>query len=52
MLLLTLSLFINSSADKEPHKTKFYEGIKEAIQSFGNRIVLYDKITMYLAEKP
>jgi len=37
---------------KEPHKTKFYEGIKEAIQSFGNRIVLYDKITMYLAEKP
>lgn len=37
---------------QEPYKTKFYEGIREAIQSFGNKITLYDKITMYLAKKP
>ncbi len=37
---------------KEPYKTKFYEGIKEVIRNFGNKITLYDKITMYLARKP
>ena len=37
---------------KEPDRTKFYEGIKEVILSFGNKITLYDKITMYLARKP
>jgi hypothetical protein len=37
---------------QEPYKTKFYEGIREAILSFGNKITLYDKITMYLARKP
>ena len=37
---------------QEPYKTKFYEGIREAIHSFGNKITLYDKITMYLARKP
>lgn len=37
---------------QEPYKTKFYEGIREAILSYGNKITLYDKITMYLAKKP
>ena len=37
---------------QEPYRTKFYDGIKEVIHSFGNKIVLYDNITMYLAKKP
>ena len=37
---------------QEPDRTKFYEGIREVIHSFGNKITLYDKITMYLARKP
>ena len=37
---------------QEPYKTKFYEGIREVIWSFGNKITLYDKITIYLARKP
>ncbi len=36
----------------EPYKTKFYEGIREVIRSSGDKITLYDKITMYLARKP
>jgi len=47
--------FIGTHADhitlQEPYKTKFYEGIREVIQSLGNMIRLYDKITMYLARK-
>lgn len=37
---------------KEPHKSKFYAGIKDAILSFGNNIKLYDTIVLYLARKP
>lgn len=37
---------------REPFKTNFYEGIRDVILSFGNKITLYDKITMYLARKP
>jgi len=37
---------------KEPYKSKFYSGIREAIFNSGNNITLYDKITMYLARKP
>ena len=36
---------------QEPYKTKFYDGIRAVIQSSGNKIKLYDKITMYLARK-
>lgn len=36
---------------KEPDRTRFYEGIREAIRSFDNKITLYDKITIYLARK-
>lgn len=48
--------FIGTHADhitlQEPYRTKFYEGIREAIRSCGNKITLYDNITMYLARKP
>jgi len=37
---------------QEPYRSKFFEGIREVILAFGNKIVLYDKITMYLARKP
>ena len=37
---------------QEPYKSKFYEGIREVIVNSGNKITLYDKITMYLARKP
>lgn len=37
---------------QEPYKTKFFDGIREVILDAGNRITLYDKITMYLARKP
>lgn len=37
---------------KEPNKTYFYEGIRKVILDSGNKITLYDKITMYLAKKP
>ena len=36
----------------EPERSLFYEGIKDAIYSNGNKITLYDKITMYTAKKP
>ncbi|HBL83459.1 MAG: methyltransferase [Clostridiales bacterium GWF2_38_85] len=37
---------------QEPYKTKFFEGIRDVILSFDDKITLYDKITMYLAKKP
>ncbi|MHB1483332.1 MAG: class I SAM-dependent methyltransferase [Saccharofermentanales bacterium] len=36
---------------QEPYKSKFFEGIREVIFNSGNKITLYDKITMYLARK-
>jgi len=35
----------------EPHRTRFYEGIREVIRDFGNSVTLYDNITIYLARK-
>jgi len=37
---------------KEPNKSSFYEGIRKVILDSGNKITLYDKITMNLAKKP
>lgn len=37
---------------KETNRTYFYEGIRKVILDAGNKITLYDKITMYLAKKP
>ncbi len=36
----------------EPYKTSLYDGIRNVILDAGNKITLYDKITMYLARKP
>ena len=37
---------------KEPNKSKFFEGIRNAVLRFENRIVLNDTIVLYLARKP
>jgi len=37
---------------QEPYKSQFYEGIRNAILSFGNRIILNDTIILNLARKP
>ena len=37
---------------EEPYKSKYYEGIRNAIQNAGNEIVIYDTIPLYLAQKP
>jgi ubiquinone/menaquinone biosynthesis C-methylase UbiE len=37
---------------QEPYKSKFFEGIRNAVLSFDNRIVLNDTIILYLARKP
>jgi len=36
---------------REPYKSKFYEGIRDAILQYGDKITLYDKIVLYLAKK-
>lgn len=37
---------------QEPYKSKFYNGIRDAILSYGNKITLYDTIVLYLVRKP
>ncbi|MHB1153925.1 MAG: class I SAM-dependent methyltransferase [Eubacteriales bacterium] len=37
---------------QEPYKSRFYEGIRDVILSFDNRILLNDTIVLYLARKP
>lgn len=48
--------YISTHADhitlREPYRSKFYAGIRDAIMSSGNRITLYDTIVLYLARKP
>ena len=36
---------------KEPYKTRFYDGIRKAVLSFGNKITLLDDIILYLVRK-
>ena len=36
----------------EPHKTRFFEGIRQVVLEAGGTITLYDKPVMYLARKP
>ncbi|MGL5415900.1 MAG: class I SAM-dependent methyltransferase [Clostridium sp.] len=36
---------------EEPNKSKFYEGIKEAILRAGNEITIHDTIPLYIAQK-
>lgn len=48
--------YIGTHADhitlQEPYKSKFFEGVRDAILNAGNRITLYDTIILYLARKP
>jgi SAM-dependent methyltransferase len=37
---------------REPYKTKFFNGIRDVIINSGNKIIIYDKIVLYLARKP
>ncbi|MBE5965527.1 MAG: class I SAM-dependent methyltransferase [Lachnospiraceae bacterium] len=37
---------------QEPNKTKFLEGISDAVLSFGNSITLLDDIVLYLVRRP
>lgn len=37
---------------QEPHKSRFYTGIRDVILSFGDKITLNDTILLYLARKP
>ncbi len=37
---------------EEPYKSKFYEGIRKAIQNVGDKITLIDTIPLYLVQKP
>ena len=37
---------------REPYRSKFFEGVREAILSRGDRITLNDTIVLYLARKP
>ena len=36
----------------EPHRTQFYDGVREAIRRAGDRLVLNDTVVLYLARKP
>ena len=36
----------------EPYKTKFFDGLREAVLEAGNRIVFNDTFVLYLAKKP
>lgn len=36
----------------EPYKTRFFEGLKQAVKENGNRIVFQDTYALYLARKP
>lgn len=37
---------------QEPYKSKFFAGIRDAILSFGNKIILNNTIVLYLTRKP
>lgn len=36
----------------EPYKTKFFEGLRNAVLAYGNKIFFNDTYVMYLAKKP
>lgn len=37
---------------EESYKTKYYNGIRQAILEAGNKIIINDTIALYLAQKP
>ena len=47
-----ISIFADHLTLAEPNRTKFFEGIRDAVLSFGNKITLNNTIVLYLARKP
>jgi len=47
-----ISIYAPHMTLAEPYKTKFFTGVREAILSFGNKIVLHNTIVLYLIRKP
>lgn len=37
---------------REPYKSKFYNGIREAVNNYGNKMILNNTIALYLTKKP
>lgn len=50
--VLWTSIMASHLTLQEPYKSKFFAGIRDAILSFGNKIILNDTIILYLARKP
>ena len=36
----------------EPYKSKFYDGLKCAVNEAGGKVIFFDTYVMYLAKKP
>ena len=36
----------------EPHRSKFFDGLREVVLEYGNKIVFHDTFVLYLAKKP
>jgi SAM-dependent methyltransferase len=47
-----LSTHCGSIKLREPYRSKFFAGIRDAVLDFSNTITLYDTIVLYLAKKP
>jgi len=46
-----ISIYAPHMTLQEPHKSEFFSGIRDAVLSFGDRIVLNNSIILYLARK-
>lgn len=47
-----ISIYAGHLTLREPDRSKFFAGIKDAVLSFGNKIVLNNTTVLYLAKKP
>ena len=36
----------------EPHKSLFFDGLRDAVKAFGNKIEFLDTVTLWTAGKP
>ncbi|MDR2932273.1 MAG: class I SAM-dependent methyltransferase [Oscillospiraceae bacterium] len=46
-----ISIYADHMTLREPYKSKFFAGIRDAILSFGNKITLKNTMILYLARK-
>lgn len=47
-----ISIYAPHMTLEEPYKSKFYDGVRDAVLSFGNKITLNNTIILYLTRKP